>query len=235
MRKFILFTSAMMMSGLIIAGPVSKKFQLKPLENKSNSIFRNTVKEGDDDGIKNKAIITAGAGFNLFAASLTLKYAVRSNNFNYYYNINTVQASPIFNFNLDYGLLKNFSVGAGFGFQGARVGITGYDGASGNNYNYEHLWKRYYFAVRGDYYIVANENISLYTGLRLGYNLYSVKSTGRTVEPNLTASYFNLSPAIVHAHFGFSYFIKGIVGINAEVGIGYGGPFIPAVGVTVKL
>jgi hypothetical protein len=224
MIKTYLTVSAILVASMLNAGTTDE------LKNRNKTEVTSTLltPAPDDEGIKGNKIVTATAGFNLLSTSLSLKYLFRD-----FLSVESATASPIFNLNFDYGLARNFSLGVGGGYQTAQVQLNDYDEFSGDYYDYTDNWKRFYLAVKGDYHIVAKQNVSLYTGLRVGYNFYSVNSGTRAIEKPSAAT-LNLASPIVHAHFGFSYFIKGIVGFNAEVGLGYGGPYIPAIGVTAK-
>lgn len=190
------------------------------------------VKDNDKEELKGRFLITAGGGFNLLATSLKLKYTFHYINS---YDINSVTAGPIFHAGCDYGILRNLSAGVDAGYQKASVALNYYD-ENGDLTRYYDNWTRYYFAARVDYHIVAKNNINLYTGLRLGYNSYSISSTGvNPYREYYTPSQLNLATGIVHAHIGFSYFFAGIVGLNAEVGLGYGGPFIGSLGICAKI
>ncbi|MCW3072538.1 MAG: hypothetical protein JWO44_2428 [Bacteroidetes bacterium] len=186
--------------------------------------------DGEKEQLKGRFIINAGAGFNLFATSLTLKYAFR-------YNINTnaATAGPVFHAGCDFGILKNLSVGVDAGYQTAQIGLEYYD-ENGNYYLYMDKWKRYYVTARADYHIIAKNNVSLYTGLRIGFNMYSVTPAAAPYQYYYySPRELNLATGITQAHIGFCYFFKGIVGANVEVGLGYGGPFIGSAGLSFKI
>ncbi|HLC84120.1 MAG TPA: hypothetical protein VJI69_09835 [Bacteroidia bacterium] len=186
----------------------------------------------DEEGVKGKIIITAGVGLNLLGTTLELRY-IGNTIYNFDGNIAGHDAWPMINGAVDYGLGKQVSVGVAFGYQKVTMNLKNVVAANDKHYD---TWTRIHFAARGDYYIVAKENISLYTGVKLGYNLYSVSSTVPTsVYPGYTSNLWYPQPLSAQAHFGFSYFVKGMVGFNAEVGLGYGVPYLFAAGVTVKI
>ena len=84
--------------------------------------------------------------------------------------------------------------------------------------------------------IIAKRNLSLFTGFRLGYNHCTMKSTFTDIYPNYTKNLdVTMEKYAIQAHLGFSYFIKGIVGFNSEVGLSYGGPYYAALGICVKI
>ncbi len=175
-------------------------------------------------------MVTAGVGLNLFKTNLAVRYAL-SSVYTYAAYTPTWKQTPMINAAVDYGLGKKVSVGVAFGYQRAVGTYT--DGV----FSFQDTWTRIHLAARGDYYIVATDNISLYTGLKVGYNIYNVSTTvSNTFYPNyITELNVHPSPVSVQAHFGFSYYFAKIVGVNAEVGIGYGGPYLFALGVTIKI
>jgi hypothetical protein len=185
-----------------------------------------------DNGIKGKVIIHAGVGLNLLSTNLTVRYALSAAYDGADY-IPTFKQIPMINLGLDYGLGKKFSVGAAFGYQTAKGTYDHY------GFKFIDTWTRIHMAVRGDYHIVAKENVGLYTGLKVGYNIYTVSTTlpdspGYT-KSDYIADLIKPSTISAQAHFGFSYFFSGVAGLNAEVGLGYGGPYIFALGATFKL
>lgn len=198
----------------------NRPFVLKPVEDSEN-------------GVKSKIIATAGAGLNLFGMYMELRY-LASTYYSYEDNIAGHQSSPMINVMVDYGLGKKFSAGIAFGYQTAKVNLKDvvYYGD-----RYQDNWTRMHFAVRGDYYIVAKENISLYTGAKFGYNMYTVTSNVPTFYYPNYVNNIGVYPSAIsaQAHFGFSYFMNGLFGFNAEVGLGWGGPYLAAAGLTIKI
>jgi hypothetical protein len=211
-----------------------QEFKLTPLKDSKSPFVISSLKKTDsDEGVKGKIMINAGVGFNIFATLLEARYYLSSNyDFNGY--ISSTKASPMYNLSLDYGLARKFSVGGAFGIQTAKVNFTN---VYTNGDHYEDRWTRLHLAVRGDYYIVAKENLNLYTGLKLGYNIYTVKTTIPSNRDPEYLSYLDVTPQpiSVQAHLGFSYYFMDMVGFNTEVGIGFGGPYLFAIGLAVKL
>jgi len=196
-------------------------------------ILKKSKKGKGGDDIKGKIILTAGVGFNTTAAATEVRYAASS-----FYSTNQIgsfsttgsSSIPLINVMVDYGIGKKITLGLGFGYQTMKINWT--DGV----FNYVDSWSRIAIALRGDYRILARENIGMYTGLRVGYNIYSMTSTYTQIDPKYPTE-LNVSPTAVavQAHFGFSYYFSGLVGVNAEVGLALGGPYFAAVGVTVKI
>jgi hypothetical protein len=93
-------------------------------------------------------------------------------------------------------------------------------------------WTRINIGVRGLFHIVRTEHIGLYTGMRLGTNLYSHKSTYGDPQ------YFkklDVHPSAfsVQALFGFSAYIVQGIGVNTEIAIGP--PYFFTIGLTYKM
>ncbi len=204
-------------------------FKLKPTG--ETSLF-GVKKKGSDrggDGIKGKIIIHAGIGLNLFKTNLDVRYRL-STAWDGAGTYPTIKQSPMINLGLDYGLGKKFSLGAAFGYQTATATLD--DGYGDPLID---KWTRIHFAFRGDYHIIATDNVCLYTGLKVGYNIYKVTTNIPAPFADTYISELSKPSAIsTQVHFGFSYFFASTVGINAEAGIGYGGPYILALGVTAK-
>lgn len=194
----------------------------------------------DEGGVKGQLIATAGVGFNFANYNFRKRYDDGGFSSASTYDKIAVKSSPFINLVVDYGLLKNFSMGVAFGYQRSVVewSKNGYY----TNYNYtpdtirgSDTWTRIHLAVRGDFRILAKRDFGVYAGARVGYNSYTMKST-YTDTVSYLSSGFKLEqlPFSAQAHLGFSYWVKGIVGVNAEMGIGLGGPYVFAVGITGK-
>ena len=218
---------------------------INPINDSVTTIsFKTNDTNEEENGIKGKLMIGAGVGYNFI-----------KNNIRGWYNgtyadggvetIGSSHSNPLYNLSADYGLGKKFSLGVAAGYQTCRFNRyykshnSPYHNA--DNGTYYDDWTRIYIGVRGDYYIIANKNISLYTGLKLGYNSYSKTSTAIDSIPhgistyNREGRYGKPGNGSIQAHFGFSYYFKGIVGFNAEIGLGFGSPYIGLIGMTCKL
>ncbi len=189
---------------------------------------------GSDDGVKGKIMVNAGIGLNGTRAFLLLQYKSYDSTANSVPIINTTSQIPLINVGVDYGFARKFSVGVAFGYQSIKLNAS----AASNGIAGTDTWTRFHMSGRADYYIVAKENINLYTGLKVGYNIYNVKSTYTTIDPTYISklkSYVSGPLKVgVQAHFGFSYFFNGMIGINTEVGIAVGGPYYLGAGLGFK-
>jgi hypothetical protein len=182
------------------------------------------------DGIKGKMIFTLGIGFNTTPSVTAVRYAASGDSINHGTVLSYSTFAPIYNLMFDYGIANRFTVGLAFGYQSFNI-------VWGDSYlSYTDTWKRIAIAARADYRIIASENIGLYTGLRVGYNMYTLTSTASSIDKNYVANNtIHPQPIAFQAHFGFSYYFSGMVGANVELGFAVGGPYYSAVGLTVKL
>lgn len=213
-----------------------------PRKNKKDLLFRKS-KGDDDDGIKGKFIINAGLGFNSTPTWTALRYAASVTYYSNTYSGSYARIvpkyssfAPLYNVTVDYGLIKRVSVGVGFGFQSFSVDWYD-DNFANSSLTYRDSWTRLAFSVRGDYHIVATKNVALYTGLRFGYNIYSMNNTTAptTIYPDYKANLgINPTAVAVQAHFGFSYFFGGLVGLNTELALAVGGPYYFSAGIAAK-
>ncbi len=203
----------------------------KPKEQRN---LLNVKSVDDENGIRGKLLFSTGIGYNIWGDRLDAKYSSTLFRADKYEN-EQVRTSPIFNFSIDYGIIKNLSAGVSIGYQKAAVTYL-YYGVS-DNVTYTDNWTRIHTSVRVDYHILAKEKLSLYTGLKYGYNNYSVESDLNKSYPNYNAKY-NIHMNTLHsvqAHLGFSYYFNKTIGLNAETGLGIGGPYLGAIGLAIKI
>jgi hypothetical protein len=182
------------------------------------------------EGIKGKMIFTLGVGLNAAPTFTAVRYASTADTIHHNFNVTYTSFAPIYNFIFDYGIVDRFTVGVGLGYQSFNINW------GDNTHTFVDTWKRFAVSARGDYRIVATETIGLYTGLRIGYNIYSLSSTASPFYKNYTTT--NTSHPQVfafQAHFGFSYYFNGSIGVNSELGLALGGPYYASLGLTYKL
>jgi len=187
-------------------------------------------------GIEGKYMLTVGLGFNSLSDITSINYTQSK-----FWNdslgsktfpglgINTFTQSPFFNLMLDYGVTDKISAGIALGYQTMSIewGTT--------NVYYTDNWTRFAAALRADYHFVAKKKMSLYGGARLGYNFYSMSSDFTKFDPSYTRN-FDGRPTKLMAqiHGGFSYFLNGFFGINAELGYSYGENYYAGIGLAFK-
>ena len=145
--------------------------------------------------------------------------------------------SPMYHIGIDYGILKRLSAGLSFGYQTFNINVDqqyyiGINSFVNNEFNYK--WSRYHIAARGDFYIISRPKISLYTGLKFGYNHYVIKENHQA-NYVLPEHKYNMPETTINLHSGFSYYYKNKFGLNAELGIGSAIPYFAAIGITTKI
>jgi hypothetical protein len=180
-------------------------------------------------------MINAGMGVNFLGTAMSLRYGLNLFWMDHGYENIRIINSPMYNIGINYGLAKNLTAGVTFGYQNTKAVITVTDTAF-NDVKYTDTWQRMYMGICGDYHFVAKENISLYTGLKFGYNHYTMSSTITAVMPNYIDKLdMTLSTYSLQAHFGLNYYFNSIVGFNTEIGFGYACPYVFNVGLAVKI
>ncbi len=232
MRKSILLVATSWLCAFAAhAGPNDTTNGALPVVLKSESVWKdNSV------GIQGKFMLTAGIGFNAVSDVTSINY-IQSKFWNdslagkawQGLAVNTFSQSPFYNLMLDYGLTDNISAGIGLGYQTMSIqwGTT--------NIFFTDNWTRFAPSLRADYHFVAKKKMSLYAGGRLGYNFYSLSSDFSAYHPAYSKNFDGgPSKGIAQIHGGFSYFIKGFIGINAELGYSYGENYYAGIGLTFK-
>lgn len=191
-----------------------------------------------ETGVEGKFMVTCGAGFNFMGEALKIQYGSSTYwNRDYSYRAIDGNAPPMLNVALDYGFSRRFSAGLSFGCQTVRLAVLDSNLTTGKaGLTYADVWQRYHVAVRGDYYLVAKPKVNIYTGLKIGYNSYSMTSTRDNVYPGYTQQ-LNVHPSStsVQAHIGASFYYRSVIGFNAEFGLGIGGPYVFALGAALKI
>lgn len=137
---------------------------------------------------------------------------------------------PVLSLGLDFGIEKNISVGGRVGYTASTVENPFFFQGANRLYR----WKYTYFTIagRGSYhYPIDNENIDLYGGMDLGYNIVSSKYEGdaitRTVVASSSGSYLFWG-----IHLGGRYYFAKTFAAFAQLGYGFG---ILNVGISMKL
>ncbi len=210
----------------------SDGLKLSSIPDKNHTFILKHVNDSAEDGIKGKIMITVGVEFNSWGSALQKKY-LSSRNYSFIGNIESHPASPMFYAMVDYGFSKKISFGIAFGYQTAKIKLKDIDNTEDKYFD---SWQRVHLAARGDYFIISKENLNLYTGIKIGYNIYRVTSN---VPESIYPGYLkNLdvypSEGTFQAHLGFCYYIK-MIGLNAEIGLGYDLQYLCAVGIKIKI
>lgn len=187
-------------------------------------------------GVRDRLVLTAGAGINVLGTTLQLKYEEST-----YWRSRSAtiagRSTPVFLVAADYGFSPRISAGLSIGYQSATVDVSdNYYLSAGQPIVYADSWKRLHFAVRGDYSFFIQEHLQLYTGLKIGYNVYTMTSE-RAVVDSLYTSELNVMPYALstQVHLGCNYYFNSVVGLNFEFGLGIGGPYLAECGIVVKI
>ena len=216
-------------------------WEFKQLHNFESDTIIHT---GLTNGVKNKLFITPGLGLNILPLFLKFTYAQQSNwKSSGDENLQHIRthATPLYNISLSFGILKFLSAGATVGYQTAKVDIEAhkFNHVTGIEGYVVDSWKRINITGRADYYILKKQKILLYTGVKIGYNFYSMTSTLTPSMPEYTDKLplvdvipFKMCTQVC---FGCSYYFYKIIGCNAEVGLGIGGPYLTAAGFTLRI
>jgi hypothetical protein len=233
MKRTTTFFAMLFMFAFIIPAHSSEGIEFRNgNDNSLPSILKKGKKGGrGSDGIKGKMIFTLGLGFNTTPSVTAVRYASSSDTANHGYRsvLSFSSFAPIYNMMFDYGIADRFTVGLGFGYQSFNI-VWG-----DPNVSFVDTWKRIAISARADYRIIASETIGLYTGLRVGYNMYTLTSTASNYDKSyVDRNTVHPQAVAFQAHFGFSYYFSGMVGANVEVGLAVGGPYYSAVGLTIK-
>lgn len=123
---------------------------------------------------------------------------------------------PPINASYEIGITDDISAGGYFGFAMSEEGWSGY------TWKYTHI----IIGARGSYHFYNEDNMDLYGGLMLGYNVVSVDSPG-------DYAYDAASSGITYSAFlGGRYYFSENLGAFAE--LGYGVAYI-SLGITFKL
>jgi len=107
-----------------------------------------------------------------------------------------------------------------------------YNGSTTTKYNYEIGFSRLNIAVRPLFHFGNNDDMDLYSGLRIGTNRWStiVKSDDPNFdETDITG--VNLGAFGVQVLFGMRYFFNENIGIQTEIGIG--APYVAEFGMCI--
>jgi hypothetical protein len=185
-------------------------------------------KEDKSMGIKNKKMTTINGALTNFETNLEPKYRQAfltdpPNN----YGVTGFYVNPKFNIAFDYGMSKKISIGFLAGYEKSFLiwGDTLYN--TGKNTD---TWKRFQIAVKANYYFISLPKVSLSIGPQLAYNILKASSTSRIdytplIEP---------LPITGQLNFNFAYYFKGLIGINAGIGLGFGSCDIFTIGICGK-
>lgn len=181
-------------------------------------------------GIKNTKMAFINCSLTAFNTNLEPKYNLSFstlNNGSTNYGIIGFFAGPKYNAFFEYGLSKKIAIALSAGYEKSTI-IWG--DTLNNTENYTDTWIRYQISLKCNYYFIARPKVHLYMGPQLAYNIIHVSSTGSSIYSS------RVTPLLItgQVNFGFTYFIKKVIGINAAIGFGFGSCDILTVGLGYK-
>ncbi len=149
----------------------------------------------------------------------------------------SVKVSPVIILGADYGITDNFSLGFHFTTQGMKgtVKDNWYFNDSGNivTENFDYTLRRTHFGLTPKFHFIKdNPKLDIYSGLRIGYVLWSIKSDSKdetfTVFDDLKG---RITAGITP--IGIRYYFTEQFGANFDLNIG--APYVASFGVNYKI
>ena len=169
--------------------------------------------------IKGQTVVTAGAGYSLVGALMTLI----SDGLNTSGTVTSTK-TPVIIGGLDYGITDHFSIGAVYTYQGLSAKYSSFYDSNGNlistTGSFTDRLTRQSIGVRPLFHFGESENLDLYTGARFSYVLWNYKPDGRTDLSSSDIFGGFGSPVKPQAIFGMRYNFMPALGFNAEFAIG---------------
>jgi len=192
----------------------------------STVIFSLPIQNTSGQKAKGEAILTAGAGlsiWNMYSGVANLSDSLLAS------------STPTFNATYDYGLTKNFSIGA----------AVGYNSFSFSNPHYSYInargviiyetisvkYSRVNVAVRPLYHWGKNENFEWHAGMRLGYSFWTAQLN--TTDPFYKDEYERQNLYSAQVLIGSRAYFTEFLAITFDVGIGT--PYFSSLGISLKL
>jgi hypothetical protein len=182
-----------------------------------------TSNSADAQKYQGESVVTLGAGYSFVGALFS--------------NIqnSTTFSIPAIVVNYDYAIADNFTIGAAFSHQAMGYRFD-YDYFNASNvYITEEVkstFTRMNFGVRPLFHFGANDDIDMYTGLRIGYQTWSYNNDSSDPDFDDGGSIlFNARPT-VQPLFGVRYFFTQNIGFNTEIGLG--SPYVAMAGLNFK-
>lgn len=148
----------------------------------------------------------------------------------------TTTGSPAIVLGADYGIHKRFSVGVQFATQGMKGTVTGYEFFDNTNTlvieDFDYKARRNHISVVPKFhYIVDNNKVDLYSGLRIGQVMW--KTSHESKDPNFDALDDLNRTSVGLVAFGAKFYFTENLGANDELNIGP--PYFFTFGVAYKI
>lgn len=174
-----------------------------------------------------RSTVSANVGFSLVGALFEGIGSSTSENVDAY-------SLPAMQLNYDYGLNNWFSIGGAFSYQMMGIDVKGYsfeqDGTTKTE-DYETKVSRLNVAARFLAHYANKGRFDLYSGLRLGYDIWSSSTTSS--DPEYDAEYFGAGTfAFQVVIFGMRGYVTDNIGIGTEIAIG--SPHLATIGATYR-
>jgi len=181
---------------------------------------------------KGQLVLGANAGFGAAKAYITALLiddgAVSQNA--------TATGGPAIVIGADYGLHKRFSLGVQIATQGIKGTVTDHDFVDATNTviteDFDFTARRSHISlVPKFHYLVDNDKVDLYSGLRLGRVLW--KTTNESKDPNFTTLDDLSRNSVGLVAFGAKFYFTENLGANVE--LNFGPPYFFTFGVAYKI
>ncbi|MDT8309269.1 MAG: hypothetical protein RQ866_07040 [Bacteroidales bacterium] len=193
---------------------------------------------------KSAEYVTIGANAGVGVISVLLKGIVIINSeLNEFMNTSylTIKKPPVFQLSGDYHINKNISIGIAGAYHPVSISWDDPDIPSVDNDgrigDFEMSLNRINIGIRGLIHYDYTDNVDLYSGIRLGVNIWNVNFSSHDPEINEGFHALNnfpsgIMPGFQIIPFGITVYLEDIIGLNAEFCIGQ--PYFLTAGVKMK-
>lgn len=173
-----------------------------------------------------RSVVNLGVGYSLIGAIFKGTYNVAN-----YPDLKNTSIPPI-NLSYDFALKDNFSLGIASAYEKIAFKWTDDDGFTTNTYSYEVGFTRLNIAARPLFHFGNNDDLDLYSGLRIGMNKWTVFTKSDDPNYNDEDVTIGLGGFGVQALFGMRYFFNENFGVQTELGIG--SPYVAEFGLAIQ-
>lgn len=169
----------------------------------------------------NQLVITTGMGYSI---SQSLIKKVLSTDLS---ESEELKSIPLLNLMVDYGISDQFSLGVAYTFN-----QFAWEESDVNESLTSISFTRHNIAGRGLFHFGRNDDLDLYTGLRMGTTIWDISSEGNDYDDN--SDFSVLSGLSAQGLFGVRAYFSDVIGVNFEAGLGTG-PYFCAGGLSFRL
>lgn len=130
--------------------------------------------------------------------------------------------TPVIMIGFDHALTDVFSIGVQGAYQGIGADFvnTYNDGSGVVKENVEATINRMNFAIRPNFHYGGNEQLDLYSGMRIGIQTFSTSHNSKDPDFNALSDFDGARLSIGATLFGVRYFITDNFGMNMELSVG---------------